>query len=108
MFRLITLAVPEGTGPDLPFLILIPSAKETPMRKLKLDLDALDVETFETAADERARGTVQAHDNSEFPCTWDTCRDSCGWSDIDCHAEECTTDWITCMDLGSCCPAVCW
>lgn len=32
------------------------------MRKLRLDLDALDVASFETAAAPRENGTVQGHD----------------------------------------------
>ena len=31
------------------------------MRKIRLDLEKLDVETFETAADELSRGTVRGH-----------------------------------------------
>jgi hypothetical protein len=63
------------------------------MRKLKLDLDALQVEAFDTEAQPAARGTVAAHDseskeslcygmcNSTEPtqdpynayCTWEAC-----------------------------------
>ena len=31
------------------------------MKKIRLDLEMLDVETFETGADEAARGTVRGH-----------------------------------------------
>jgi hypothetical protein len=33
------------------------------MRKLKLDVESLAVQTFETASDAGSRGTVQAHDS---------------------------------------------
>ncbi|HEU0016157.1 MAG TPA: pinensin family lanthipeptide [Longimicrobium sp.] len=45
------------------------------MRKLKLDLDALAVESFETAADGApAAGTVHAHHHTRGH---DTCQFSC-------------------------------
>jgi len=55
------------------------------MKKLKLDLDRLMVESFEAV---RARvageGTVQAHQSGMQtcrPCTdWDTCGGSCYWT----------------------------
>jgi len=47
------------------------------MRKLRLDLDALAVDTFAPAAREEAeRGTVKAHelvDTGVYSC-WNTCR----------------------------------
>jgi hypothetical protein len=33
------------------------------MRKLKLDVESLAVQTFETASDAGSRGTVKAHDS---------------------------------------------
>lgn len=53
------------------------------MRKLKLDLDALAVESFAASADAAAPGTVRANDESNARCNSDvscgnTCVDSCG------------------------------
>jgi hypothetical protein len=79
------------------------------MKKIRLALDTLQVESFDTAARSTARGTVRANSGDSVDiCTWDTCYDSCGWSDIDCYTQGCRTDWVTCGDNGSCCPAVCW
>lgn len=42
------------------------------MRKMRLELDKLQVESFSTAGVREIRGTVQAH--SAYPCTvFDTC-----------------------------------
>jgi hypothetical protein len=45
------------------------------MRKLQMDLDQLNVESFPTAAAESARGTVQGQDASVVPapCTGNSC-----------------------------------
>jgi hypothetical protein len=44
------------------------------MRKLRLDVDALSVESFNPqAAREPARGTVQANATGVYSC-WNTCR----------------------------------
>jgi hypothetical protein len=51
------------------------------MKKLRLDLDRLQVETFATDAEKLAeRGTVQGMNHTrEIYCTkGDTCRTSCG------------------------------
>ena len=78
------------------------------MRKLRLDVDALAVESFDTDAREGRRGgTVRGREGSEFPCTFGTCYQSCGWSEIDCHTQGCRTDFDTCGQFGSCCPAIC-
>jgi hypothetical protein len=77
------------------------------MKKRRLEIDTLTVESFDTSAPGTARGTVRAHGASEFPCTWDTCLKSCGWSEIDCYTQGCRTDWNTCGQYGSCCPAIC-
>ncbi|HEX8245517.1 MAG TPA: hypothetical protein VF541_18540 [Longimicrobium sp.] len=55
------------------------------MRKLKLEIEELAVETFEPAADESERaGTVRAHDAEEMvaskplsDCVWSLCQ-TCG------------------------------
>ena len=78
------------------------------MAKLKLDVEKLEVESFDTAkAGGRLGGTVHGHANSQFPCTWNTCLKSCGWSEIDCYTQGCRTDFNTCGQFGSCCPAIC-
>ncbi|HEV7589126.1 MAG TPA: hypothetical protein VGO40_13510 [Longimicrobium sp.] len=77
--------------------------------KRKLQIDMLEVESFDTSGGGAAmRGTVRAHELTEVPCLQDTNYQSCGWSDIDCYTEGCRTDWNTCGAYGSCCPAVCW
>ena len=45
------------------------------MRKLKLDLEKLDVQSFETAREPRDAGTVQGQNVTDpaGPCTYDTC-----------------------------------
>lgn len=47
-------------------------------RKIRLDLDALGVDSFETEAPHAGRGTVRAHESTtcvttppEYPCTCD-------------------------------------
>jgi hypothetical protein len=82
-----------------------PFHPEACMRKLKLDAEALKVESFDAESrPERPRGTIVAREATEFLCT---SFDSCGWSEVDCHTRECTTDFWTCMHMGSCCPAIC-
>ena len=77
------------------------------MKKLTLKLDALQVETFAPAESSAGRGTVLARQDTVFLCTGYTCDDSCYWSEVDCHTQECGTDFNTCMEYGSCCPAHC-
>jgi hypothetical protein len=79
------------------------------MKKLKLDPEALAVESFNAeAGPERPRGTVKAQQDTEFLCTWEcTNQQSCTWSDVNCHTQVCRTDFETCRDFGSCCPAIC-
>lgn len=70
------------------------------MRKLKLSLDALQVESFTPSADEAARGTVPAHafteyaDESCFASCNGGCSNSCGGG---CGTN---TAWQSCY--GSC------
>lgn len=100
------------------------------MRKLSLDLDTLSVESFETAPELEARGTVHGHgptwpyngcsvarpcnpasspDYSEdrtcddYTC-WQTCAQSCGGT---CYAtctcpSEVNTCWETCQPTVPC------
>ena len=77
------------------------------MKRRKLEIDALEVESFDTSAEGGPpRGTVRAHADTEFLC--DTWQHSCGWSDVECPTQGCRTDFETCGDFGSCCPAICW
>jgi hypothetical protein len=78
------------------------------MKKLKLDVETLAVESFDPeSAPVAPRGTVKAQsEDTDFLCG--TNFHSCGWSEIDCHTQGCRTDWDTCGNFGSCCPAVCW
>lgn len=77
--------------------------------KLKLQIDDLVVETFAAGEDlARTRGTVEGNATRKFTnCGGFTCNASCHWSEVDCHTQECTTDFNTCFDNGSCCPAEC-
>ncbi|HEU0013042.1 MAG TPA: hypothetical protein VFQ45_05135 [Longimicrobium sp.] len=69
------------------------------MRKLKLDLEQLDVETFETEEPEaQTRGTVKAHDPTNLQArTCDPFRGTCfGFTCI-----------LTCICTGIANPATC-
>jgi hypothetical protein len=67
------------------------------MRKLRLDLDELAVETFETAADARERGTVRAR------CDESLSNDFFTDNDIECYTNTPTVAECTCY-LDVCCP----
>lgn len=64
------------------------------MNKLRLSLDKLHVESFDTARTPSGEGTVHAHVGSNARCN----------SDISCLPDTC--HWITCMDcvrsIGGC------
>jgi hypothetical protein len=64
------------------------------MKKLKLSLDALEVQSFTTAANARSRGTV----HGEQECTCDTCT-----------YPNCETCNATCPDTcGNSCAGTCY
>jgi hypothetical protein len=63
------------------------------MRKLKLDLDALDVDSFDTGDEHGRSGTVRGHDTVETE--WCTGYPDCGVSQ-----RGCQTPRNTCY--GSC------
>jgi len=67
------------------------------MRKVKLQLESLVVETFETSAVEGPGGTVHGHDRTEA-CT-NTCGNSC--FNTACTCPEYGTCAVSCPD-GSC------
>lgn len=78
-------------GQDGPGGTLVPTQPvEEPMKKLSLELDDLQVETFDTTDDNGGRGTVQAH------WTWETCPGR--WT---CDGTTCGRQWTneaTCDD----------
>jgi hypothetical protein len=67
------------------------------MKKMTLSLDALQVESFDTAAGRPARGTVRGHDSDDMATasndiSCDTCQtcddsqcDSCWFNTCTCH-----------------------
>jgi hypothetical protein len=59
------------------------------MRKLKLDLDSLVVQTFETAGDAGSRGTVKAHDSLATTYGPWNCPYYCDPSDAPCSGPTC-------------------
>lgn len=55
------------------------------MRKVKLDLDELRVETFAAGVPEMDKGTVEAHATGGGQVTcWNTCPNTCS-HEIACH-----------------------
>ena len=79
------------------------------MRKLKLSLDALQVDSFHPAAREGSTGTVAGHAATAFPnqSCYGSCYDGCGGS-RGCPPPatgytvcDCAT-WETCPDVTSC------
>ena len=78
------------------------------MRKMKLDVGELDVESFDTAAEKDGRGTVVAHatvrrdecgPSLALPCPTDDCTETCTtrWTKCDCN----TLEW-TCYVNSTC------
>jgi len=74
------------------------------MKKLKLDLDALQVETFEAERAPRSRGTVQGHATSggggPFECQYQCvtggvsdigCASDFGCASVHCSGRECNS-----------------
>jgi hypothetical protein len=72
------------------------------MKKLKLDLDALVVETYVPADTPEPRGTVEAND---YPYTEEDGSFCCGGTRTCTFAETCA--W-TCWMIDTCEPGVCW
>lgn len=63
------------------------------MRKIRLRLDALRVETFETHAVAPGPGTVHAHDASGQSCTY-----ACTVGELTCNGPACrTVPLVTCL-----------
>jgi hypothetical protein len=58
------------------------------MKKIRLDLDAIEVESFPTAAATEQRGTVDGHFRSRIGDTWCvTCGEYTCW-DFTCNIES--------------------
>ncbi|HEX9938986.1 MAG TPA: hypothetical protein VGB15_17730 [Longimicrobium sp.] len=72
------------------------------MGKIKLELDTLAVESFETGKDLLPRGTVQGHGASNERCNSDvSCMDTCYF--LSCNISEC----YRCGYTGSTCDVAC-
>jgi len=64
------------------------------MKKIRLDVDALRVETFETARAGADRGTVRAHDASGQSCPYE-----CTRAEPTCNGPLCAATFpvVTCV-----------
>ena len=75
------------------------------MRKIRLDVDRLAVETFDTAGEKGRRpGTVRAHDASwpdcvSSPSGCPTCEQGCHQDTLTCFAS-CSTDHRPCIEFN--------
>jgi hypothetical protein len=88
------------------------------MKKIRLDLDTLSIESFDTMVTPEERGTVQGHippDTYARYCSdGTTCYDSCDYCSgyVSCNASECGTCATNCgtcyaTDCGTCYDATC-
>lgn len=93
------------------------------MKKLSLNLDALTVETFETAPDEPLRGTVHGHASWHYegctpyePCkpvsgsTWTedyTCDDASCWASCQATCGNTCGDSCNCPTVPATCAETC-
>ena len=66
------------------------------MKKLRLNVDALHVESFRTDPVPAPGGTVNAHATSYGTCQG-TCVDTCGGPTCDAPCETADTCYLTCM-----------
>jgi hypothetical protein len=98
----VTLARPRAaslTCISLPILLAVTFREEATMEKLKLELDDLEVESFDAAAEPELRGTVEANGipySEQGTCScprWCTLAETCPHS---------------CYILETCEPDVCW
>lgn len=81
------------------------------MQKRKLDIDHLQVESFETGDADGLRGTVRAHETGPTACNpatcdtgFHTCWDSCdpeGTCALSCN-PSCVVTWCTCDETCNC------
>lgn len=78
------------------------------MQKIKLDLDHLAVESFETAGQPEGRGTVQGHATNGQACASavDACPSGRGCTVIGCDTNTCDTyDPDLCPSVVDACPS---
>lgn len=71
------------------------------MKKLRLNVDSIQVQTFASAPQPPARGTVHANATEEYNCTADprcTYNRDCYTDRYDC-TDNCTNGW-TCYVIG--------
>lgn len=72
------MSIPAGRlSQSAPDFVL--SAGEAAMKKLSLNVDALNVESFDTSRAESPEGTVVAHAARTFPAPDVTCAYHCTW-----------------------------
>jgi hypothetical protein len=69
------------------------------MRKLKLAIDDLAVESFDTSAADRGKGTVRGHDNHE---TRLSCRGDNSCLETGCDTCDNSLDYCTCRCSYDC------
>jgi len=67
------------------------------MRKLKLEIDDLEVESFEAGQEHRRSGTVRGHDDDTMETEWCTGYPDCGVSE-----QGCKTPYLTCYGTCRC------
>ncbi|HEU0053619.1 MAG TPA: hypothetical protein VFQ39_10595 [Longimicrobium sp.] len=66
------------------------------MKKIRLDLDALDVDSFDTSSPRRARGTMVGHEfSAQTDCQQQTCANTCHvtWCQNTCAGTCDPTQW---------------
>ncbi|HVH13734.1 MAG TPA: hypothetical protein VM759_11810 [Longimicrobium sp.] len=63
------------------------------MRKISLDVNALNVETFETVNDQpQVRGTVEGHAPTQFSCPQTQCGAECASGPMPCYPTRAWTN----------------
>jgi hypothetical protein len=67
------------------------------MRKMRLELDDLDVESFDTRPSEAGRGTVKGHATQYGSCQG-SCVQTCGGPTCESPCEVEPTMYLTCME----------
>jgi len=72
------------------------------MKKLKLEVEALEVESFDAAAELKLRATVHAREATEAPCELSVDPSSCG------TCAEMTCDRICPESAYETCSRFCW
>lgn len=82
------------------------------MKKIRIDVDALAVESFATTPEpRREKGTVRGHASMDETCLDYSCEGSCDWTFCVpyCTDEGCApTPAGTCQTCGGSCGATCY